>query len=1059
MATGTTIRVLETDNNRRGDLFGRLMADLFIALGYDQPRLNVHKAGREIDLIAEHRHEPRRAVAECKATNRPVGGGDVNKFVGALDAERGSRDETPVTGYFVSLGGFRETAREQERQRRRSEIVLLDGPQVVNEMVTGRVLVPRERATDMAGRCCQSLDDLGLDPEAELLAHERGWIWAVYYLAGKARTHVVLVHSDGTPLASALAEEVIAADQACGGDLTKLTCLNPEPPARDDGQSVGEALAAYSEYLAQECGFIQLDGLPADSEVGSRRLRLENLFVPLHLDLKRDIDRDIGPDVEPATGPRSESPVELSGKGKRRVLERQPVGAALDHHPRLALLAPPGGGKSTLLKRLAIAYADPGRLREVSDELPDRDWLPLFFRCRELRDLARRSFTEILDALTRHEPVRQHAEVFRAEVDRALLAGQVLLLIDGLDEISDPGDRAAFVCTLRSALQAYPNTALVVTSREAGFRHVAAHLAPVCTKATLSPFDADDIRRLSVAWHTEVIGDTAKVRADAEELAAAISANDRIHRLAVNPLLLTTLFLVKRWVGRLPTRRAVLYGKAVDVLLMTWNIEGHEPLREEEAMPQLCYVASAMMLDGVQKISRPQLGSLLQAAREALPTELGFVEDSVHEFIHRVEDRSSLLMMAGHDVEDGRLVEFFEFRHLTFQEFLCARAMVEGWHPGRSDDDTLVTVLEPHFEDEAWSEVIPLAAVLGGKETEALIEQLTDALDWFELTEPFAGTLSEPVPSALWLLGNCLADEAVARPETIRAALRHLVQMGSWLEKNCLWPTLTRGRYGALLLSEARRAYSGKTTVLWEESVTLGLVACHNIMENHDIEGFRGASRHFHRLLSSPDLLPRCEGALGVSYLARALAEDPHGMQFLEDPDLIELLHSSGGIVQSMVFSDTAREQLASCLALGYLASSRAWSPPTEPDVLGRLFELWQHGPARVPRDIAAWALVSQPLVLARDSKICSSVQLTELEKLLTKQEHLLKSHEPLHEAAHLAPALIVAWYLKALDDAEIARRLRSLLASRHFYVANEGAYEDLLDHIEQAAPEQSSRK
>ena len=137
-------------------------------------------------------------------------------------------------------------------------------------------------------------------------------------------------------------------------------------------------------------------------------------------------------------------------------------------------------------------------------------------------------------------------------------------------------DRAAFVCTLRSALQAYPGVGMVVTSREAGFRHVAAHLAPICEPATVSPFDDMDISRLTVAWYKEVVGDTEKVRADAELLAVSIAKNDRIRRLATNPLLLTTLLLVKRWIGSLPTRRAVLYGEAVKVLLRTWNTEGHE---------------------------------------------------------------------------------------------------------------------------------------------------------------------------------------------------------------------------------------------------------------------------------------------------------------------------------------------------------------------------------------------------------------------------------------------------------------------------------------------------
>jgi len=642
----TTIRILETDNNRKGDLFNRLMEDLFVALGYEQPRLNVHKPGRELDLSTNHRLENRRARAECKATTEPIGGGDLNKFVGALDAER--EDERPVTGYYISLHGFKETAIEQE-SKRRTKLVLLDGQQVVNELVKGRIVIPWEKATELSGRYCGPREELVLDSTAELLAHERGWIWAVYYTQGKLRSHFALIHSDGTPLASAIANEVINADQACGGFLHELTCLNPTPVEGTDADAdASEALVAYRHYLINECGFIQLDGLPADSDVGSRRLRLENLFVPLHVDIT------------------------LRVNGEDKKLERQKIGDALTRHHRLALLAAPGGGKSTLVKRLAVAYVDSARRKEIADDLPERNWLPLFFRCRELRDLTRGSFADLLQALSEREPVRQYARVFRTLVDRALLAGRVLLLVDGLDEISDPGDRAAFVCMLRSAVQAYPNTALLITSREAGFRHVAAHLAPLCTICNLSPFDSDDIRRLSVAWHTEVVSDSEKVRSDAEALAATVVKNDRIKRLAVNPLLLTTLLLVKRWVGSLPTRRAALYGKAVEVLLMTWNTEGHEPIPDDQALPQLCYVASAMMVEGIQKISRQRLASLLEDSRSALPTELGYVKDTIDEFIHRIEDRSSLLMMSGLDVEDGQLVEFFEFRHLTFQEFLTA---------------------------------------------------------------------------------------------------------------------------------------------------------------------------------------------------------------------------------------------------------------------------------------------------------------------------------------------------------------------------------------------------
>jgi hypothetical protein len=181
------IRILEKDKNRYGDLFGRLMADLLVALGYEQARLNIHKSGRELDLSAKHRTESRRAIAECKATADPIGGGDLNKFVGALDVEH---DEAlPVIGYFISLSGFTETAIEQELGRRRTKIIWLTSTQVIEQLITGRILVSKERATELSGRYCSDLKHLVLDPDAELLAHERGWIWCVYFTVGKGRTH------------------------------------------------------------------------------------------------------------------------------------------------------------------------------------------------------------------------------------------------------------------------------------------------------------------------------------------------------------------------------------------------------------------------------------------------------------------------------------------------------------------------------------------------------------------------------------------------------------------------------------------------------------------------------------------------------------------------------------------------------------------------------------------------------------------------------------------------------------------------------------------------------
>lgn len=958
-----SIRVLEKENNKRGDLFGRLMADLFVGLGYEQPRMNIQKSGREIDLTADHRLESRRAIAECKATRDPIGGDELNKFDGILNIERSGRR---VTGYFISLAGFKETAVEQEQQRR-PRIVLLDAARVVHELIKSHTIVSRERASDVAGRLIGFSPNIVLDDQ-ELLAHERGWIWTVFYAQGKIRTHFALVHADGTPLASSLAESVIEADRNCGGSLCHLTCINP--PAVIAGKDTFPALENYRRYIESECGSIHLDGLPADSDVGSRRLKLETIFVPLHFDLKM-------------------------------ADERLPVGSVLKVSPRIAILAPPGGGKSTLLKRLAVAFADHSRRTIVDDDLPNRNWFPLFFRCRELRGLARGSFADLLDALSERDPVRHYKTAFRAHADLQLLNGNALILVDGLDEIADPGDRAAFVCTLRTAIQAYPETALVITSREAGFRHVAAHLASICARATISSFDNDDIRRLTVAWHCEVIGDTEQVRNDARALATKITKNDRIKQLAINPLLLTTLLLVKRWVGSLPTRRAVLYGKAVEVLLMTWNTEGHKPILQEEALPQLCYVAAAMMMQGIQKISRVHLAQLLHESRAALPTELGYVKETADQFIQRIEDRSSLLMMSGHDVENGQLLEFFEFRHLTFQEFLTARAMVEGWYPDRSETATLTNALDRYLNDETWREVIPIAAVLGGKATEQLIQRLTAIVTQTADNRHHVGARA---------LIHCIADEAAASPVTIRFAVQEIIRFGLRVsDLNIPW-LLSKGKYGSVFREESGKAFM--TALTFSEYLADGLtIAVLQDVNSQDF-AFGQSVEHLLQLFNDHSVMRQCEGGLAIGRLAAILF---NGQQ--RELAACSILGRAVPFLAAMLETNSPQLVGTACYALRMVATCGI-EPEPKFLVTEQLMAIWAFDPDKTIRRLAANALGSQPIGPQLRPKPFAPIQLF--------VEGKLERFEQLDIDEQLA-TVSCAWHLQLCDAHDLGMHVAKL--------------------------------
>lgn len=945
-----SIRLLTSSNNERGDLFTRLTKDLFFALGYDDLRLDVHKSGRELDIQGEHRLEPRRLASECKAHAGKMGGAELNKFFGVLTRERKKYAPTPVAGYFISLAGFTETGIEQEIETGDDRVILLDAAKVIAELERSRVIVGRTEAAERAGQCaqCVGLRDAKLDG-SELLGHQRGYVWAIFYASGKQRTHVALIHADGTPLAEAVAKEVIDADRLCGGVLHSLRYLGPPVQPPDRAALATQALASYRQWLGEECGFIHLDGLPADTDLSATRLKLERLFVPLkatylpkpddHTDLVQTL-RDLD----------------------------QPIGELLEKTSHLALLAMPGGGKSTLLKRLATAYAFPERRKEVADDLPDREWLPLILRCRELRDRAHRPILELLDDIPRHAGMNVgECAAFQDFVHDLLRTGKVLLLVDGLDEISDEGSRQTFANHLRTFLAVFPQAALVVTSREAGFRLVAGVVAGACEQAKLAALDEEDVLSLCERWHVEVVGDNERVRAEAKELGKTIWENTHIRTLVENPLLLTTLLVVKRCVRELPRSRTALYREAIRVLVRTWNVEGYDPLDEGEALAQLSYVACAMMEEGKQQISQKALLKLLQSARRELEAELQFARISPQQFIERIEYRSSLLMQTGHERIDGVLQPVYEFRHLTFQEYLAARGYVEEQFPGRDSGQELADVLEDHFEDERWREVIPLAAVLAGRKAEQLMKRLAVSC---ERRDPLAFRQARPHRDPLRvLLNQCIRDEVLVAAPTLRVVLRELARSrgGSGLDFDEVSVAgILRGKFGGIFQEVAEQSYLAGGLGVEEYLQSLAQIARNLRFLEQKPAMTDAVASSLATALETGDRLEKIRAALVCMELAYKVGRVAERNAASVDVLRARFQTLSGGLIK-MLDSVDFPSALAASWAFAWLGGHRMLTDLPEPTTLLSFYRLWRQLPSAEQARFAAWALSTQR-VLPRDT-------------------------------------------------------------------------------------------
>ena len=267
--------------------------------------------------------------------------------------------------------------------------------------------------------------------------------------------------------------------------------------------------------------------------------------------------------------------------------------------PRFVLLGEPGGGKSSFLRHLALCLAGEMRrragdtgvpanasLESLGVDLPEV-YTPVYI---ELRALVASRFPPLLpveDPNTRLPDVDDFWRYVREELVpgqtgfetelRTLCANnEAILLLDGLDEIPQAGDKRrrdqvkAFIASL---LRSYPSLRVIVTSRPHAYRR-GEWVLDGFGRAELEHLDWARLDRLAHSLFAAVADNTNSD--EAEAFVQAIRDDPHIEPgLHRNPLfftLLAALYLASDPKDRrLPATRADLYRQSTDLLLGRWT--------------------------------------------------------------------------------------------------------------------------------------------------------------------------------------------------------------------------------------------------------------------------------------------------------------------------------------------------------------------------------------------------------------------------------------------------------------------------------------------------------
>ncbi len=397
---------------------------------------------------------------------------------------------------------------------------------------------------------------------------------------------------------------------------------------------------------------------------------------------------------------------------------------ALRTYQVIAVVGAPGSGKTTLLKYLALTFARNQASKRL--ELNEKR-LPIFVTLRDLSRFVgsapkRVSPPDLLSAfLNEHfREVAPHLNLPDDFFRRALEGRRCLVLLDGLDEVADVEKRNQLTHVVAEFIAQFRGNRFIVTSRPRGYEGDARQrFGPLLAEYTIRDFDDEDMADFARRWYEAVTRDQKgnnpeadiEAKGKADDLLRAIHADARVRALAHNPLLLSVLAMVHQRGATLPQRRAELYDECTDLLLGYWDqTKGGAAKTDLTTYGGLTRSERRVLLEPIalwfhergesgQEVRRDDLEQKLACEfREVLGDTEPRSRDRAARFLDLIVERAGLLV----ERETG----VFAFAHLTFQEYLAARAIAD--RDAYQNDDDYIHYSLKRLHDPWWQEVLLL---------------------------------------------------------------------------------------------------------------------------------------------------------------------------------------------------------------------------------------------------------------------------------------------------------------------------------------------------------------
>ncbi|MFN6513994.1 MAG: GUN4 domain-containing protein [Nostoc sp. CreGUA01] len=457
----------------------------------------------------------------------------------------------------------------------------------------------------------------------------------------------------------------------------------------------------YKQQLKDDCTEYENRG------INKGGFKLEDVFVPLKMEPKavEKMSQDMLK-AQPDDKEISQNPF--------NPLEQQKIGDLLfkmANSPckRLAILGAPGSGKSTLLRYITLRYAtsQQSKLHSKAPKL-----IPVLLILREVYSHIIQEPQPTLAEVIEKTKIVEKLSPIKGWFAEQLQQDKCLVMLDGLDEISDDTERQTVSRWVDSQIQQYRNTLYILTSRPEGYKK--ARLQENILELEVQPFNKDERYRFLENWYRSYTQDNTsksnlkdikkKATEAAKRLIEEIDKSPSLKVMARNPLLLNMIAISYQANGILSTSKVDLYAEIFKVLL--------EKRQQAKQIPIILYAKDK------QIVLRSLALKLMQENTQAFTLDTYLNNDEIFKAQIIIQEKLDTLTRAAQPISPEEFITkdnlgvreilsqrqqegIYEFAHKTFQEYLAALEIKET-----QQEDILIQALSDEKKLAWWRETI-----------------------------------------------------------------------------------------------------------------------------------------------------------------------------------------------------------------------------------------------------------------------------------------------------------------------------------------------------------------